>query len=403
MRILFVSDSFPYPPDSGVKVRDYNLIRHLSRHCEVGLLAFVFSDQEEAGAAEMQRYCQIVQTVRFQRRPMYQHLPGVAKHLLTLQPLSNKWVYSPELAAKLAELTAAHQFDLVQIDCTPMAPYRVFVNGKNGNTPPTRTSLVFIDVNAHKYGRLWRHERSFNIRGRYLLDWLLMRRWEARYAAHFDVCVMMSELDAQRVKRRNPDINTAVIPNGVDVDEKRPLPDPTRPYDLLLVGTLTHPPWADAVQQFNDHIFPLICRQVPTVRMVIVGQAPPSIQALASERVIVTGWVESVEPYYRQTAVSVVPLRSGGGTRLKILESLAYGRPVVSTSIGCEGLELIDGHDLLVADQPDEFADQVVRLLTDGGLRRGVARNGRCAVEEKYSWATIADKLVSTYRQVCFG
>ncbi len=403
MKILFVSDSFPYPPDSGVKVRDFNLIRHLSDRCELGLLAFIFSEREELGVAEMRKYCNPVEIVRFQRQPMWQHVPGVMKHLLTLQPLANKFVYSSEMAAKLARMTSEKHFDLVQIDCTPMAPYQVYINGRNSVDRSTRKALVFIDVNAHKFRRRLRYERSLNMRLRNFIDWLMMCRWEARYAEHFDTCVMMSELDAQRLKRRNPQLPTAVIPNGVDVDEKRPSPEQSHNHDILLIGALSHPPWADAVHYFHDQIFSRVRTKLPDARMVIVGNAPLHIQALASPQVIVTGWVESVESYYRQALLSVVPLRSGGGTRLKILESLAYGRAVVSTTVGCEGLDLVPDHDLLVANEPVQFAEQVVRLMLDGELRHRLVGNGRVTVENKYNWQTIADKLLATYEDICLA
>lgn len=401
MRILFVSDSFPFPPDSGTKVRDYNLIRQLSGRCELSLLAYAFSDKEEAGAAAMEQYCQPMETVRFRRQSKWKHLPGVVKCLLAGQPLANKFVYSPEFAAKLRRLTAERHYDVVQIDCTPMAPYQAFIERKNGRLPQTRTALVFIDVNALKFRRQLRYERTANMRLRMLIDWLLMSRWEARYAERFDLCVMMSALDAERVQRQNPHLNPVVIPNGVDVSDKRPLPETAESADLLFIGTLAHPPWADAVRYFHERIFPLVRERAPQARMLIVGNAPPDIRELASENVVVTGWVDDVEPYYQQSVLSVVPLRSSGGTRIKILESLAYGRPVVSTSVGCEGLDLQSGCDLLIADDPAEFARQVVRALTDPTLRESLRQHGRLSVEQRYGWDAIADKLLATYEQIC--
>ncbi len=400
MRILFVSDSFPYPPDSGTKLRDYNLIRQLSGRCELSLLAYTFSDKEEAGAAVMRQYCQPVETVRFRRQSKWQHLPGVVKCLLAGQPLANRFVYSSEFAAKLRRLTAQQHYDVVQIDCTPMAPYHACIEKKSGQLPETRTALVFIDVNSLKFRRQLRYERTANMRLRMLIDWLLMSRWEVRYAERFDLCVMMSALDAERVRRQNPRLNAVVIPNGVDICGKHPLPEAAEGADLLFVGTLAHSPWADAVRYFHECIFPLVRERVPQARMLIVGNAPPDIRELASENVIVTGWVDDVEPYYQQSALSVVPLRSSGGTRLKILESLAYGRPVVSTSVGCEGLDLRPGSDLLVADNPAEFASQVIRALTDSALWQSLRHDGRRTVEQQYGWDTIADRLLAAYEQI---
>lgn len=400
MRLLFVSDSFPYPPESGTRVRDYNLIRCLAERCELGLLAFTFNEREIAGAETMRRYCEVVGTVRFQRQSKWQHLPGVVACLLKGQPLASKFVYSPEFAAKLRRMTTEQHFDVVQIDCTPMAPYVRQINSSPTGAARPRTALVFIDVNAHKFKRLLDHEHATGARLRWWLDWRLMRHWEARYAENFDACVMMSDVDAQRVRQRNPRLTPLVIPNGVDVREKQPLPDRPASADILLIGTLSHAPWADAVRYFHAEIFPLIKLAVPQARLLIVGNAPPEVQSLAADDVIVTGRVDEIQPYYEQACVAAVPLRSGGGTRLKILESLAYGRPVVTTSVGCEGLDLRDGADVLLADEPRAFADAVSRLLTEPALRHSLARHGRYTVEQQYSWDIIADRLLAAYEQL---
>lgn len=401
MRILFVSDSFPYPPDSGTKVRDYNLIRRLADRCSVSLLAFVFSAEEEAGMQTMQQWCERVTTVRYRRQGMRRHIPGTLKCLLHRQPLACTFMHSPEFAGKLKQLTVQQHFDVVQIDCTPMAPYRNYISSAMMGSGRTQTALVFIDVNAYKFKQLCDHDRGIGSRLRWWLDWQLMRGWEAPYAANFDACVMMSEVDAQRVRRQNPQLNTMVIPNGVDITEKQPLSERVGSADILLIGTLSHAPWKDAVHYFHDCIFPLIRDAVPQARMLVVGNAPGDVATLASEQVLVAGRVSEVLPFYEQACLSVVPLRSGGGTRLKILEALAYGRPVVSTSIGSEGLDLCPGRDLLIADEPDEFARQTIHLLTDPPQRRSLIQQGRRTVEMRYCWDTIADQLLASYEQLC--
>jgi glycosyltransferase involved in cell wall biosynthesis len=310
-------------------------------------------------------------------------------------------MHSPEFVGQLQRLTVAQHFNLVQIDCTPMAPYREYLARSQNGSAGTRTALVFIDVNAHKFKRLLEHEQRLSLRLRWWLDWQLMQQWEARYADEFDVSVMMSDLDEQRVHRHNPHLNTVVIPNGVDVIGKQPLPERPGSADLLLMGTLNHAPWADAVRYFQAHIFPQIKQAIPQARMLVVGSAPLDIEALAGEDVIVTGYVPDVMPYYEQCAVSVVPLRSGGGTRLKILESLAYGRPVVASTVGSEGLNLYPERDLLLADEPSSFAQQTIRLLADESLRRSLIQQGRQTVERCYSWEAITDRLFTTYTQLC--
>jgi glycosyltransferase involved in cell wall biosynthesis len=163
-----------------------------------------------------------------------------------------------------------------------------------------------------------------------------------------------------------------------------------------------YPPNADAVLYFCRDILPLIEREVPDVRLLIVGHAPPQpVRRLADRHnVTVTGSVPDILPYYRQAKVSIVPLRGGGGTRLKILESMALGRPVVSTSIGCEGLDVDDGIHLEIADRPAEFAGSVIRLLREPARREQIATAARRRMEECYDWSIIAEKLLALYEEL---
>jgi glycosyltransferase involved in cell wall biosynthesis len=157
-------------------------------------------------------------------------------------------------------------------------------------------------------------------------------------------------------------------------------------------------PNVDAAVFFCEEIFSLIKQRVPEAKLLIVGGNPrSSVQALASEDVTVTGHVDSVVPYYQQSRVSVVPIRSGGGTRLKILESMALGRPVVSTKVGCEGLAVAHEENILIADDPADFAAQTVRLLIDTDLRARLTQNGRRLVETTYDWEVISQRLLRTY------
>jgi glycosyltransferase involved in cell wall biosynthesis len=162
-----------------------------------------------------------------------------------------------------------------------------------------------------------------------------------------------------------------------------------------------YPPCVDAVLYFCREIFPRIRRTLGTAELWIVGRDPrPEVMQLNGDGVHVTGRVDEVIPYYQQSAVSVVPLRAGGGTRLKILEAMALGRPVVSTTIGCEGLEVVDGEHLLIADNCEQFAEKTVRLLTDRQIYQHISTNGRQLVEARYDWDKIAGRLMEVYAEL---
>jgi glycosyltransferase involved in cell wall biosynthesis len=181
-----------------------------------------------------------------------------------------------------------------------------------------------------------------------------------------------------------------VVPNGVDTEFFRLGTEAERPLELLFTGAMNYAPNADGVAHFCAEILPRIRAVVPDVSLSVVGRdPPPRIQSLARGGVTITGTVPDVRPWMNRAAVFVVPLRVGGGTRLKILEALASGRAVVSTSLGCEGLDVKHGDNILVADTPAAFADAVVRCLRDPGLRRELGARGRALVEQRYRWDAI--------------
>jgi glycosyltransferase involved in cell wall biosynthesis len=224
-----------------------------------------------------------------------------------------------------------------------------------------------------------------------------MRRTETRYIPRFDCCLTVSRAQSALVTRLLPSVRPAVVENGVDCAALRPLPHGGAA--LLFAGVMDYPPNADAAVFFCRSIMPLVRPLIPDAKLLIVGHSPPSqVRRLAGEPgVTVAGYVEDLIPWYSQAAVTVVPLRAGGGTRLKILESMALGRPVVSTTIGCEGLEVEHNRHILIADTPERFAGCVTRLLLDPALRDRIAAEARRLVEERYNWPAIGKRLLDVY------
>ena len=172
---------------------------------------------------------------------------------------------------------------------------------------------------------------------------------------------------------------------------------------LIYIGSMDWYPNEDAVTFFADEVLPNIHEKLPNVQFSAVGGNPsPRVQTLAENpRILVTGRVPEIKPYFARATVFVVPLRIGSGTRLKILEALAMGKAVVSTTVGAEGLDLVDGEEILIADEPAAFAAAVLRLLTDASLRRKIGENGRARVERDYDWRSIGEKLYRLYESLC--
>jgi sugar transferase (PEP-CTERM/EpsH1 system associated) len=398
VRILIITDCLPYPPFSGDRLRVYNLLRRIAAQHEVWLATLVDpADREEESLARLRGLCQMVATARVERRHPLAHLPGLARYALAGKPLELKFQFSAELASRIREMAIAQNFDIVHIEHSHMASYLEAL-------PPGSKSkrlLVFHNVVSQQYSRLSGFMQHRINQVRYRLHGWMMRRWEPRYAGHFDRCVTVSEEDRQQLLHANPHLHIDVIPNGVDTKGLRPLAGAESPLSLIFVGKMSSPACIDGSLYLCREILPLVRREIPDVEVWLVGADPkPEVQGLDGNGVHVTGRVDDVVSYYGRCGVSVVPIRAGGGTRLKILEAMALGRPVVSTSIGCEGLGVIDGEHLLLADNSREFAEQIVRLLRDDVLGRRLTANARSMVEAHYDWDLIAVQQMQIYTEM---
>jgi glycosyltransferase involved in cell wall biosynthesis len=211
----------------------------------------------------------------------------------------------------------------------------------------------------------------------------------------------MSEVDRSLVLRENPNLNVDVIPNGVDTKDYQMLPYEETTSNIIFVGDMGYLPNVDAIQFFHKEILPHIQGIIPNVEIWVVGIDPPDVlKQLEGKTVHVTGRVEDVRLYYQRSNICVIPLRAGGGTRLKILEAMALGRPVVSTTIGCEGLEVIDGEHIFIADDPKEFAKKTLLLLTNQQIRKQIIQNARHLVETHYDWDILADRYNQAIIQI---
>jgi polysaccharide biosynthesis protein PslH len=229
---------------------------------------------------------------------------------------------------------------------------------------------------------------------------LRFRRHQERWLPRYRRLIAMSEQDAGRLGGFG--VPVAVVPNGVAAREMRPLPPSAEPATLLFTGTLAHPPNAEGIAWFAERAWPQVLAARPGARLLIVGRdAGRRVRALGElEGVEFVGAVADMEPSFARATAVVAPLLSGGGTRLKILEAFARGRAVVSTSVGCEGLEVSSERDLLVADEPEPFASAVGRLLGDPALRERLAASGRALVEETYDWRVVGDRLAGVLEEV---
>jgi glycosyltransferase involved in cell wall biosynthesis len=404
LRILIVSMVSPLPLKAGGRIRVFNLLKRLAARHRITLLCLVDSDEEFARhRTELASLCERVIGVGW--RPGLAGLIGRAIRAgsrIARLPVVVLNKRSPELAEALRGLLRAESFDVVQIEWAHMAQH---VDAADRALLARRGVLVEHDVSWLPLERraalaagparwFWRREAR------------LMRAYEREEASAFRAVVAVSPDDAERLAADGAR-NVTVVPNGVDVAHYTEGPSPAKdPRTLIFIGWLRHDPNVDGLLYFLDEMWPVIVRCVPDARLVVIGAPVPAAVRRAAARagaVELAGYVADVRPALRAAAVSVVPLRVGGGTRLKILESMAAGTAVVSTSVGCEGLGLEPERHLLVGDEPGAFASHVVRVLRDPALRQRLEREAFDLVKSRYDWSSMADRMDEVYHRVGAG
>jgi sugar transferase (PEP-CTERM/EpsH1 system associated) len=398
MKILLVTSNLPYPLITGGKIRVWQLLRQISQEHEVILVSLLDSAEEVNYLPFLRPYCSRIETVvKRRRRSRIKLFSRILKTIFRGQPPRNAVAYYPEMASKLREVVQEEKFDAIQIEQSYMASYIEFL------PKPTQYKKIIslYDIGAVQSERIFRIQTDLRNRVLTGLDWFFLRNWEPRYLSrHFDKCLVVSSVDQAILKKRAPDLDISVIPNGVDITQYDLLPMATS-QKLIFIGKMNYAPNIDAVHFFCREIFPSVKEEIRDVELMIVGGAPvDSVESFSSNDITVTGFVESVVPYYQQSEVCIVPLRAGSGTRLKILEAMALGRPVISTGLGCEGLGLTHGENIMIADTPADFAESVVRVMSDRELWKRLVQNGRRHVEAHYDWRVIGDNLLRVYNEL---
>lgn len=403
-RILVITSHFPFPLNTGGRVRQYHLLRRLQKDFDITLLSFVEEPLPPHHYDAVAPFVQRVETV-LRPTPATEHVPSrwgqLARSLADLaSPPPSLLLRSydvPDMHARLHALLSSSDFDLIQVDFINMGWYL---------PARPRPPLIFVahDVLYRKAQRFFRATSGVNRRLASLADWLKTRPFEQAVWRASDHLVAMSEFDADTIRRAAPGIPLTVIPNGVDTDHYRPSdgPKPANP-ELLYVGWMYNAPNLQGVSYFLDAIWPQIRRAVPDATFTVVGEGTrEALAGSAQPGVSLAGYVEDIQPLLARCAAFVVPLRAGSGTRLKILEAMASGCAIVSTSVGCEGLEAVNGQHLLVADQPGAFAKAAISLLQDPQRAVSLGRRARALVEARYGWDRIVadqnllyDKLLS--------
>lgn len=398
MKVLFLALYPPFPAVDGGRIRTFNTLKQISARHKVSLLCFEDPLAASPHQNVLQSLCQEVYTVpkpAKRRRSLADKLVD----LFRLDPVGLKGHYSPEMASLIRKAILNDNYDLVHIDQILLAQYTAAM----ANVP-----WVLTHHNIEALAQSRQHSIDQRSLFKKISDRLERARWkryEIQMSRRAGAVVTVSEFEARYFRQFVSLEKVFVSPNGVDLEYFQPVERTPTQLRLLFTGRMDYPPNVDAMLWFCQEVWPALRREIPDVELLIVGRDPaPQIRNLdGSNGVIVTGMVDDVRPFYAQASVFIVPLRSGGGTRLKILEALAMGMPVVTTSLGCEGLEVVNGRDLLVVDEQNEFVRKIFELLQSPTRRIELGKCGRRLVVEKYSWESSCRCMQKAYEYAVEG
>lgn len=390
MRILALFHRLAAPPESGVTKRTFHLLGELTRRHEVTVVSLGTPAEEAGVRAALGDRCRGI-TFADWSAPRWVNLLRWAR-LLALRRSSLRHSQTGRMQRAIDEAARRERFDLVFLS----APVLSFYRRPPGIPCVTDTHNVEYELCR----RSWLQARGPLVRA-YLHDqYRLLRRDELWACGQGEVLLTVSPEDRDQFGRDLPGQRIRVVPNGVDLDYFRPSAEPPEPGRLVFCGLMGYPPNDQGIRWFLDEVLPLVHREVPEARLDVVGARPARwLQRRATDRITVTGRVPDVRPWVRRAEVYVVPLLVGGGTRLKALEAMAMAKPIVTTSVGCEGIGLAEGRSALFADTPAAFAAAVVRTLRDAPLRARLAAEGRALAERTFGWGAIGERLDAACRE----
>jgi polysaccharide biosynthesis protein PslH len=403
-KILFLAHLLPWPLEGGGQIKSYHTLRILASRYDVTLLAFIRSEKERANIVPLEPLCaggvQVIPLARGKVRDAaiaFVSLLSGQSFIVTRDSCS---AMSSDVAKRLVGINFPGGYDVVHIDHLQMAQFLPDDHG--------RTAVILDNHNIeHRIPKRLAETPGVNPLARWYArtEWPRLRRFEQVACHRANLVLAVSDEDAEGLRALVPDRADRVkaVPIGVDTEYFAVANRRSDSRTLLSIGTMYWPPNVDSMLYFHTEIWPKIKDRVPNVRLNIVGARPTAaIRALGDvdPAINVAGSVPDVRPYAEDCAAFIVPLRSGSGMRVKILNALAMGLPVVSTTVGAEGIDVTDGENILLADSPEAFAEAVLRLLSEPELGARLGAVGRRLMVERYSWDVVGRLLLAEYEKL---
>jgi glycosyltransferase involved in cell wall biosynthesis len=421
LHILFLTQIIPYPPDAGPKVKTWHVLRYLvERGHRVTLASFV-RPEETAHVDTLRQLCHAVYTVPIHRSRLADLLYWMRSHF-TGRPFLIERDDLGAMHVMVEHILSTEAIDAIHADQLTMTQFALrarqeqgILGGDGGHGSDHRGfSLIFDAHNA-----VWTIMERMRQNSAWFLHPILglearrIKRYEGRIVREFDHTLAVTEIDHSALLQAAasksdgfgpalPDI--PVIPIAVNTGALQSICRVSGSVNIVTLGTLHYPPNADGIRWFMQEVFPLVREQIPEATLTVVGKNPPKdfLERASQEprSIRVTGYVPDLTPYLEQAAIMVVPVRAGGGMRVRILEAFARAIPVITTTVGLEGIYARPGEEVLIANSPSDFASAVVRLLRDEALQAKLATNGRRLAEQRYDWKVVLKAMDTVYNQI---
>jgi len=391
MRVLYFSPRICWPTISGAHLRDYYFARQLAQQAQLTYVGLVNEDSQIAADRMRDKLGNGAEVIALRRDKSYKRA-NIVRGFLGPTPLNVLNFTSAAVTQEVERIFAERSFDVVQIESMHLIAYARRIRQI---APNARLILDWHNIESEILSRFAENDRN-PLRALYARRTAgLSKNVETELLRLCHAHTVCSEREREMLRARVPQARIEVVGNGVDCEYFADVPAAAGGRrDVLFMGRMDYHANIDAALYFAREIWPLVRQRRPELRLTIVGAQPPNaILGLRAPDVVITGTVDDVRPFYRSALVSVVPLRVGGGTRLKVLEAMAAGTPVVSTTLGAEGLATAPGKNILIADTPEEMADAIVSLQAESPQWNELAANGGRLVQEKYDWSVVGEAL----------
>ena len=398
MRILWLKTELLHPVDKGGKIRTYQMLKRINRLHDVTYLTLAGDRDAPDAYASASEYCARLIPVRWSepRKFSARFYRDLAFNLSSNLPYAIQKYRSTAMQKAIERELAARSYDLVV--CDFLTPAINYIHD------PARPAVLFQhNVESGIWRRHCETQTNRFKKAFFYSQWQKMYRYERDACRAFNAVIAVSQADRD-VMRDEFGVNEVYsVATGVDTEYFRPLGNRPEPYNLVFTGSMDWMPNEDAIIFFTEKILPRITRHIPDIALTVVGRNPSRrLKAIAesNSRIKVTGRVDDVRPFIDAASAYVVPLRVGGGTRLKIYEAMAMGKPVLSTTVGAEGLPVADGKELLIADEPGDFAEAAIRLLSDARLANRIGQQARTTVCANHGWEHVAGDFMKICEEV---